>query len=73
MCQHETKTCQRCNTAFECKSGSITQCQCFEIKLTMEQRAYLEQRYTDCLCRKCLRELQEEYEFFKELYIYKAG
>jgi hypothetical protein len=70
MCQHETKTCQRCTTAFECKPGSITQCQCFDVQLTTEQRAYLEQKYTDCLCRKCLIHLQEEFELFKEKFIY---
>ena len=59
MCQHETKACQRCNTPFECKPGSITQCQCFEVALTAEQRAFLEQRYTDCLCRNCLMEIKK--------------
>jgi hypothetical protein len=59
MCQHETKTCQRCNEPFECKPGSITQCQCFGLMLTTEQRAFLEQKYTDCLCRKCLQEIQK--------------
>jgi Cysteine-rich CWC len=70
MCQHETKSCQRCNEALECKPGSITQCQCFDVPLTTEQRAYLEQKYTDCLCRKCLVHLQEEFELFKEKFIY---
>lgn len=71
MCLHETKCCPRCNTAFECKPGSVTQCQCFEVALTTEQRAYFEQQYNDCLCKKCLVQLQEEFEFFKEKYIYK--
>jgi Cysteine-rich CWC len=71
MCLHETKACQRCNTSFECKPGSITQCQCFEVILTAEQRAYLEQRYNDCLCKKCLIQLKEEFELFKEKFIFR--
>lgn len=70
MCLHETKSCQRCATVFECKPGSITQCQCFEVQLTAEQRAYLEQKYNDCLCRKCLVQLQGEFELYKEKFIY---
>jgi hypothetical protein len=65
------KSCQRCNAAFECKPGSIIQCQCSDVVLTAEQRAYLEQHYNDCLCKKCLLHLQQEFELFKEIYIYK--
>jgi hypothetical protein len=71
MCFHETKNCQRCNTVFECKPGSITQCQCFEGPLSAEQRAYLEQRYSDCLCKNCLLHLKEEFELFKEKFIFR--
>jgi hypothetical protein len=71
MCSHEIKVCQRCNAGFECKPGSVTQCQCFEVPLPAEQRAYLEQYYNDCLCKKCLLQLQAEFEFFKEKFIYK--
>jgi len=66
MCQHETKSCQRCNEPFECKPGSITQCQCFGVMLTAEQRVFLEQKYTDCLCRKCLLEIQQQFELSGE-------
>lgn len=66
MCQHETKECPECNQVFECKPGNITQCQCFGIKLTTELQAYIEQRYNDCLCRKCLQRLQWEFNQFKE-------
>jgi hypothetical protein len=59
MCRHETKSCPRCNQAFECKPGNITQCQCFGIELIAELKAYIEQRYNDCLCRDCLIYLQQ--------------
>jgi len=73
MCRHETKNCQRCNASFECKPGSITQCQCFEVVLTTEQRAYLEQQYNDCLCKDCLGYLKEEFEHFKEKFIFQKS
>jgi hypothetical protein len=71
MCQHETKSCPRCKQAFECKPGNITQCQCFGIQLTLEQKVYIEQHYNDCLCRDCLQYLQQELNLFKEKYFFK--
>jgi hypothetical protein len=71
MCLHETKYCPRCSKAFECKSGNITQCQCFGLQLTTEQRAFMEERYKDCLCRDCLLQLQNQVELFKEKFIYR--
>ena len=71
MCNHEQKICPRCQGQFECKPGSITQCQCFEVRLTAEQRVYIEQRYPDCLCKKCLTDLQKEFELSKEKIIDK--
>ncbi|MHA4808372.1 cysteine-rich CWC family protein [Flavitalea flava] len=57
MCKHEEKYCPRCKSAFECKVGDITQCQCFGIGLNPEEKKFLEERYEDCLCRNCLLEL----------------
>jgi hypothetical protein len=71
MCQHETKNCPRCKTVFECKPGNITQCQCYGIELTAELKAYIEQRYSDCLCKSCLQYLQQELNLFKEKYLFK--
>lgn len=71
MCHHETKNCPRCKAVFECKPGNIAQCQCYAIKLTAEQRAYIEQRYSDCLCKNCLEHLSIELNYFKEKYIFR--
>ena len=71
MCQHETKNCPRCKAVFECKPGNISQCQCYTIQLTVEQRAYIEQRYNDCLCKSCLEYLSIELNYFKEKYIFR--
>ena len=65
MCHHETKTCSRCNSDFECKVGSIQLCQCQAVKLTAEQRTYIAQRYNDCLCAACLLALRSEYNLIE--------
>ncbi|HVK49416.1 MAG TPA: cysteine-rich CWC family protein [Pseudobacter sp.] len=66
MCKHEAKKCPRCNAGFECKVGDVTHCQCYGISLDYEQRAFLEARYGECLCRACLLELSQKDTFFKE-------
>lgn len=59
MCKHEEKYCPRCQSAFECKVGAVTQCQCSGIGLSPEERQFIADRYQDCLCRKCLLELKQ--------------
>jgi cysteine-rich CWC protein len=66
MCAHEQKICPRCSHKFECKLGSITECQCYGISLTAEETAFIESRYDDCLCRNCLIELKDRYVAFRE-------
>lgn len=58
MCKHEEKYCPRCRAPFECKVGDIAQCQCYGVALTLEEKAFMEERYEDCLCRNCLMELK---------------
>lgn len=60
MAKYESKVCTRCNEFFECKSGNITQCQCFDITFSEEEREYLYFKYNDCLCIKCLLSIQNE-------------
>lgn len=71
MQKHETKQCPRCNTSFECKPGNITQCQCYGIPVSDELKAFIEERYADCLCRTCLELLQQELALFKEKYLFR--
>jgi hypothetical protein len=66
MCSHEEKNCPRCSKKFECKVGSITECQCYGISLTAEENAFVKSRYDDCLCRNCLVELKNRYIAFRE-------
>ncbi|MEP7254329.1 MAG: cysteine-rich CWC family protein [Ferruginibacter sp.] len=71
MYKHDIKTCPRCNRQFECKAGSITQCQCSSINLSAEERIFAEAGYDDCLCINCLHILREEYLHFKEKYVFQ--
>jgi hypothetical protein len=73
MCKHEEKFCPRCKAAFECKVGDVSQCQCFGIGLSQEERAFLEDRYEDCLCRNCLLELKQRAILFREKYFFNEG
>lgn len=68
MPTHEAKNCPRCQQPFECKVGDISHCQCNGIQLTEEERSFIEQRYSDCLCRSCLEALKNKYTLFKEKY-----
>ena len=66
---HEEKSCPRCNKNFECKAGAITQCDCFTIRLSAEEQAFIEGRYKDCLCLNCLKDMKNKYVLFKEKYL----
>jgi len=61
MPQHEIKICSRCGKTFECKVGSILECQCNQIQLNTDERTYIEIKYGDCMCIHCLFELQQEF------------
>jgi len=71
MCMHEMKICPRCSKTFECKVGSITECQCYSIQLSNEERMFIEECFDDCLCDNCLAELKSRYHVFKEKYLWK--
>jgi hypothetical protein len=50
--------CPRCGGGFEC-GVNAGHCDCFGIRLTDRLRAELAERYSGCLCLRCLRELIE--------------
>lgn len=60
MCHHEQKNCPVCGTRFECKAGSIHECQCYEVRLVPEQIQALNEMYSDCLCVQCLCQFQQQ-------------
>lgn len=51
------KSCPRCKTIFECEANSDKHCFCAEIELSQDTRAFLAKTHYDCLCGKCLKEL----------------
>ncbi|MGM0413244.1 MAG: cysteine-rich CWC family protein [Pseudomonadota bacterium] len=60
MPAHEPKNCPRCGTAFECRVGNITRCQCQVVTIPEEVADELQTEYGDCLCADCLKELVSE-------------
>jgi len=58
--KHEAKSCPRCQREFECKSGSVTQCQCSAVTLSERELEFIATHYDDCLCATCLALLQQE-------------
>lgn len=61
MCQHETKHCGRCQAPFECKVGNITECQCYGVSMSQEEKKFIADNYGDCLCRQCLEAIKTEF------------
>ena len=61
MACHETINCSRCNTAFECRVGSILRCQCQQVQLTEEERIFIAGTYAGCLCAGCLSDMKISY------------
>ena len=61
MAHHESVTCPRCKAAFECRVGSISQCQCQRVTLTEDERAYINETYAECLCANCLTTMKRSY------------
>lgn len=56
---HELKICQRCSRPFQCKVDNITECHCFEVVFTKENRKYMDSKFNDCLCHECLLVLKQ--------------
>jgi hypothetical protein len=44
--------------AFQCQVDDITNCQCYSLNLSPEEKSFIGETYSDCLCRKCLLELK---------------
>jgi multiple antibiotic resistance protein len=51
------------------KPGNITQCHCYGIEFTTDLRAFIEQRFNDCLCRDCLNGFSRYPIFSKKIFL----
>jgi Cysteine-rich CWC len=49
------KTCECCGQGFECV-GYL--CWCSKLGITQQQMDWIAERYDDCLCLACLRQVQ---------------
>jgi len=67
--KHENKCCGRCDQHFECKVGDIANCQCSIIELSLEEIAFIEELYDDCLGMNCIYEMKRRYVHFVNKYI----
>lgn len=65
MYKHEDKYCPRCEILFECKVGNITQCQCSEISINIDEQQFIFKQYNDCLCLSCIVALRKQYNIEK--------
>jgi len=54
----ETDRCPRCGGGFHCGVNDVAPCPCTTITLNPQQLAELRQRYSGCLCLRCLAEIQ---------------
>lgn len=54
----QIKICTRCQTQFECKVENIQNCQCTTVSLNQLETQYIAQKYSNCLCINCLKELK---------------
>lgn len=62
MAHHETVTCPRCQRTFECRAGTILRCQCQDVTLSKEERTFIQQQYSGCLCADCLRDMKSAFQ-----------
>ncbi|MGO4288530.1 cysteine-rich CWC family protein [Chitinophaga sp. RAB17] len=62
MAYHETVTCPRCQRSFECRVGTILRCQCQDVTLSEEERYFIRQKFSGCLCADCLRDMKSAFE-----------
>ncbi|MGK0289844.1 MAG: putative C2H2 Zn-finger protein [bacterium] len=58
--------CPRCQKTFQCQPDSIKQCQCSQVQLSPITKGYLQKNYSQCLCIKCLQELQDKLTQLKQ-------
>jgi len=49
--------CPRCGAAFDCGAGGTEPCACERVELTSALLATLRERFTGCLCLRCLSDL----------------
>ncbi|NJN26677.1 MAG: cysteine-rich CWC family protein [Cyclobacteriaceae bacterium] len=57
----QTKTCPECGKMFECSNNNILNCRCIEVMLSSTARRQIAEKYRDCLCPECLRQVAAQF------------
>ena len=65
MCKHEEINCPRCGGNFECKTGDISHCQCYAVKLNDAETKFIAEKFTDCLCAAYMKAMKSEYSILQ--------
>lgn len=60
------KECKRCQSKFECNAENISNCDCATFQLSVDTKEYLNKTSYDCLCTKCLEEIESYSELKKD-------
>ncbi|RYY11406.1 MAG: hypothetical protein EOO04_35285 [Chitinophagaceae bacterium] len=58
---NNTKQCERCGREFQCMPGKISECRCSQVQLSHEERIFLKNEFSDCLCNTCLHDLKTKF------------
>ncbi|MBV7532747.1 cysteine-rich CWC family protein [Chitinophaga sp. sic0106] len=58
--EKNSSICPRCGKPLVCEPENIHQCWCTQVRLDGDDRQYIGERYTDCLCNQCLEALKTE-------------
>lgn len=59
--KYEQKICPGCQASFVCKVGDVANCQCSTITLTHNEQIYLNEKFNDCICARCMKSQKSEY------------
>jgi hypothetical protein len=51
------KICPKCKQSFDCCADDISKCHCFSITIDADTLALLKDKFDDCLCGACLKEI----------------
>ena len=54
--------CPRCGGAFHCGVGDAGPCPCTSVQLDADLQQRLRERYTGCLCLRCLAALAQDWD-----------
>jgi len=54
------KKCGKCGKNFECNADNISECRCSTVNLNEHHRKIISEKFSDCLCMKCLSEIKNE-------------